>query len=76
MRLSSVSFLDGELSIEVTNNDRILVSAAHDQTTVKVNGQSINFGVIATADVTDIVVTAEMDSSGNNRINLSRVTPS
>ncbi len=76
LQLSSASFVDGRLSIEVTGSDRVQVSAAHGEAIVKFNGQPTDIGSIAAADVTEIVVDADVDDSGDNRIDLSRVTRS
>ncbi|MFM9965778.1 MAG: hypothetical protein ACKV2Q_31740, partial [Planctomycetaceae bacterium] len=40
LQLSSTSFVDGQLSIEVTGNDRVQVSASHGQAVVKFNGRA------------------------------------
>ena len=76
MQLSSASFVDGQLSIEVTGNDRVQVSASHGQTVVKFNGHAAHFGTVAASQVAEIVVSADLESAGANRIDLSSVTAS
>lgn len=76
LQLSSTSFVDGRLSIDVTGSDRVHVSAAHGEAIVKLNGHTADIGSVAAKDVTEIVVDADVENSGNNRIDLSRVTRS
>ncbi|MFM9962260.1 MAG: Calx-beta domain-containing protein, partial [Planctomycetaceae bacterium] len=70
----STSFVDGQLSIEVTGNDRVQVSASHGQAVVKFNGRAADLGTVPASQVTKIVVDADQESSGANRIDLSSVT--
>ena len=74
LQLSSASFVDGRLSIEITGNDSVQVSASLGQTLVRFNGHATAIGSVAASNVTEIVVNADAETSGNNRIDLSRVT--
>ncbi|MFM9960421.1 MAG: hypothetical protein ACKV2Q_04265 [Planctomycetaceae bacterium] len=72
--LSSVSFVDGRLEIELTGNDAVRVTSAGNEAIVKINGQSAQLGPVAVVDVTQITIQAE-SQSGNNRIDLWQIRP-
>ena len=74
LQLSSASFVDGRLSIEITGNDSVQVSASLGQTIVRFNGHAAAIGSLAASNVAEILVDADAEGSGNNRIDLSRVT--
>ena len=47
LQLSSASFVDGRLSIEITGNDSVQVSASLGQTLVRFNGHATAIGSVA-----------------------------